>query len=93
MRLRSCVHLALIAMAATSLAACDTLNDVFTWNRDRPKIEGERVSIVATDQDLVADPDLASVPVTLPPAVVNRTGRSRAIRQPIRWSICRRRAR
>lgn len=68
---RLLLPLSLVLLAAFSLAGCETLDEVFTWNKTKVKIQGERVSIVATDQELVADPQLAALPVALPPPVVN----------------------
>jgi len=71
MQPRKLLSLSLLVSAMLPLAGCQTLDDIFTWNRTKAKIEGERISIVAPDQELAPDPELTSTTVVLPPPVAN----------------------
>jgi len=61
---------ALIAGLSFSLAACDTFNDLISPSED-PPLPGERISVLALEQSLEADPRIASLQVILPAPYVN----------------------
>lgn len=59
-------RLAVLVLAAFSLAACDTVEDWF-GAADKPQpITGTRISVLAFDSQLDPDPQLADTPVSLP---------------------------
>ena len=68
---RKVFPLTMLVLAAIPLGGCQTVGDMFSWSETKVKVEGERVSIVATDQQLAADPQLAAVTITLPAPVTN----------------------
>ncbi len=70
MRLSRKVTIALLLAGATVLSGCDTYNavaDFFALGTKKTKIQGERISIIASDAELTADPQLASSKMDLPP--------------------------
>ena len=67
---RSRCVLALV-VGVLPLAGCQTLEGLFGTNDDDVAVEGERVSIIAADQDLTPDPTLAAATVELPPPIGN----------------------
>lgn len=67
---RTMMRGAVLALALASLSACG----VFGGGKNKgPKtpVLGERISILSSERDAEADPALAGVPVSLPPAYVN----------------------
>ncbi|WP_430398941.1 PQQ-binding-like beta-propeller repeat protein [Ferrovibrio sp.] len=56
---------ALLLLLPLALAGCDTVGDFFTV-KDKPKVPGERISVLAFDSQLDPDPQLAQTPVQLP---------------------------
>jgi len=53
-----------------SLSACATVEDMLSTERDEP-ISGETRSILTLEENLVADPRIAELPVNLPTAYTN----------------------
>lgn len=56
---------AVLALAATLLAACDTLRPIFTDTSKTP-LAGKRISVLNLEHDLTADPKLNDVQIRLP---------------------------
>ncbi|HEX4506129.1 MAG TPA: PQQ-binding-like beta-propeller repeat protein [Alphaproteobacteria bacterium] len=54
-----------------ALAGCDTISGIFD-SSDTPKLPGKRVSVLAVEQKLKIDKNLASINVTLPEPLLNR---------------------
>jgi outer membrane protein assembly factor BamB len=67
---RACL-IAFAIAAATLLTACDTLEDLLPAVKHKTKIQGERVAVMAGEDALLADPQLADAPVQLPPPYLN----------------------
>lgn len=65
-------RLVLVSCAALSLAACDTFNDLISPSDD-PPLPGERISVLSLEQQLEADPRIASLDVVLPAPYVNES--------------------
>ncbi len=61
---------ALVLVAALALGACDTFNDLISPSDD-PPLPGERISVLALEQQLEADPRIAGLQVVLPAPYVN----------------------
>lgn len=57
--------------ALALLAGCDTFNDWFKSGSEAKRIPGERISILALEARIQADPKIASTPVSLPQPYVN----------------------
>ncbi len=57
-------------VAAVSLAGCDTIGDLVS-SEDKEALPGERISVMALERKLEADPRLASLEVVLPRPYVN----------------------
>jgi outer membrane protein assembly factor BamB len=55
----------LLLVGALGLAGCDLFGD------KKQPLPGERISVLSLDRQLEPDPDLAKIPITLPPPVVN----------------------
>lgn len=60
------------ALAAVLLALVTAGCGLFVEYRE-PPLEGERLPVLVSDSEITADPALASVPVVIPPPVVNET--------------------
>jgi outer membrane protein assembly factor BamB len=71
MSLRKASVFAVLALAGVGMAGCDTIGGIFRKSNNDKRIEGERVSIVAADQDLTPDQQLATAPVELPAPIGN----------------------
>ena len=73
MKLRIASTLVLLTVAGSVLASCGTYNAVADlFNREKKsKIQGERISIIATEQQIASDPMLAAVKMDLPPPKKN----------------------
>jgi outer membrane protein assembly factor BamB len=56
---------ALLLLVSTILSACDWFGE------KKQPLPGERISVLSLDRRLEPDPDLAKIPITLPPPVVN----------------------
>ena len=70
MKLSRKITIALLLAGATLLSGCDTIRSVQDWfdlGTRKTKIQGERISIIASDAELTADPQLASSKMDLPP--------------------------
>jgi outer membrane protein assembly factor BamB len=63
------VALTFLAVAGLTLAACDTISNMFEESKE--KLPGKRVSVLSLDSKLEPDPALKSVNVTLPPPFAN----------------------
>jgi len=63
-------RLALAAASVVLLPGCSTIGDIFT-SPAKSDIKGERISIMAMEQQLEADPRLADVEIKLPPPYRN----------------------
>ncbi|MEI6985152.1 MAG: PQQ-binding-like beta-propeller repeat protein [Rhodospirillaceae bacterium] len=63
----------LLALAAIimnfTLAGCGIAN--WFGDADKPTLPGQRISVMQLDSKAAADPSLASVPISLPPTVLN----------------------
>ena len=57
-----------------SVAGCDTISGIFD-SSDTPKLAGKRVSVLAVEQKLKVDKNLANVNVTLPEPLPNKDWR------------------
>lgn len=68
-RCRSLV-LVLFAVTALGLGGCTTVGDMFD-SQKKPKLPGERLSVMELETNLVVDPDLAEEEITLPDPVAN----------------------
>jgi outer membrane protein assembly factor BamB len=65
---------ALVLAAATALSGCETGQSILDWldlASAKTKIQGERIAIIAPDQELEADPQIAMEKMTLPPPKKN----------------------
>ncbi len=60
-------RLSLLLLLGISLSGCSTVTGWFEDDEQKPKIEGERIAILAEKRDIVA-PDSPPVPVNLPQA-------------------------
>src|SRR5438105_1273099 len=68
------VILALLLSTATVLSGCDTYRAVADWfdfGTRKTKIQGERISIIASTTELVPDPQLKTSKMDLPPPKKN----------------------
>lgn len=54
-----------------SLNACSTVSDLLEANTPDQQIDGEAISVLTLENELVADPQLANMQVTLPRAYTN----------------------
>jgi outer membrane protein assembly factor BamB len=73
MKVRTASSLVLLAIAGSVLASCGTYNavaDLFDREK-KSKIQGERISIIAGEQQLSSDPMLAAIKMDLPPPKKN----------------------
>jgi outer membrane protein assembly factor BamB len=64
------ITIALLLSAAALLSGCDTYRSVADWfdlGTKKVKIQGERISIIASDAQLTPDPQLATSKMDLPP--------------------------
>ena len=66
------VFLTTVLLAAVFLTACETVENLLPERKVRTKIEGERVSVMALEEQLKSDPQMADVPVQLPPPYSNK---------------------
>src|SRR6201982_3915429 len=57
--------LALLLLFLPTLAGCDLFGD------KKQPLPGERISVLSFDRQLEPDPDLAKIPISLPPPLVN----------------------
>jgi outer membrane protein assembly factor BamB len=66
---------AALAAVTLVLGGCSTLESLnpFGGNEDKPKLQGQRHSVIRFADKLTADPALKAKPVTLPPMVQNAT--------------------
>jgi outer membrane protein assembly factor BamB len=63
-----------ILIGASALAACGagrSIDDLLDFTGKKTKIQGERIAIILSDQQLVPDPQVASAKMELPPPVRN----------------------
>src|SRR5690349_272508 len=68
------ITIALLLSAAALLSGCDTYRSVADWfdlGTKKVRIQGERISIIASDAQLTPDPQLASSKMDLPPPKKN----------------------
>jgi outer membrane protein assembly factor BamB len=63
--------LVVIALAAMSLTACETVEGLLPERKVKTTIQGERVPVMALEDTLRADAQLADSPVQLPPPYAN----------------------
>jgi outer membrane protein assembly factor BamB len=63
-KLRS-IGIALALLISFNLAGCDWFGE------KKQPLPGERISVLSLDRQLEPDPELAKIPITLPPPVVN----------------------
>ena len=56
---------------AVSTSACETISDWIDRGDNEVRLEGERVPILASNEDITPDPDLAALTVELPPPIGN----------------------
>lgn len=73
MNFRTLRILAPVLAASLLLSGCSTFDFMDSWftGVSKSKLKGERISVMATDELLKADPSLAGVKVTLPRPYVN----------------------
>jgi len=71
MRSSRLIGLTFLGSTMLALAGCDTLSGIFD-SSDTPKLPGKRVSVLAVEQKLKVDKNLATTNVTLPEPVTNR---------------------
>lgn len=70
MKLSRKIAIAVLLAGTTALSGCDTYRAVADWfdlGTRKTKIQGERISIIASDAQLAADPQLAASKMDLPP--------------------------
>jgi outer membrane protein assembly factor BamB len=60
-------HLVVLGMVGIAVSGCAT----FRGQKPKTAMAGERVPILTSEQDAVADPSLAGVSILLPPATIN----------------------
>jgi outer membrane protein assembly factor BamB len=64
-----------IVLASLALAACGgprrTIDEIFNFTGNKTKIQGERIAIILSDQQLAPDPQLANVKMELPAPKMN----------------------
>jgi outer membrane protein assembly factor BamB len=63
--------LTFLGCAMLALAGCDTIGSIFD-SSDTPKLPGKRVSVLAVEQKLKVDKNLATMNVALPEALPNK---------------------
>src|SRR5262249_21342612 len=58
-----------LVLIASMLSSCSTYDTVAGWfdRSKKSKIQGERISIIASEQQLTTDPMLAAIKMDLPP--------------------------
>src|SRR5258708_31506093 len=56
---------ALLLLLSLSVVGCNWFSD------KKQPLPGERISVLSLDRQLEPDPELAKIPITLPPPVVN----------------------
>ena len=71
MKPRFVSHILAALTASVALYGCGPLGGIFSGGGNDVLIQGERISIIAANQQLTADPLLADVEVELPPPVLN----------------------
>jgi outer membrane protein assembly factor BamB len=71
MRSSRLAGLTFLGCAMLALAGCDTMDSIFGGS-DTPKMPGKRVSVLAVEQKLKVDKNLATTNVTLPEPLPNR---------------------
>jgi outer membrane protein assembly factor BamB len=73
MKSRRAFSVVLLLVAGTVLSSCGTYNTVADWfdRTKKSKIQGERISIIASEQALSSDPTLAATKMDLPPPKKN----------------------
>ena len=71
MKPRFVSHILAALTASVALYGCGALGSIFSGGGNDVLIQGERISIIAANQQLTADPLLADVEVELPPPVLN----------------------
>ncbi|MEM7442283.1 MAG: PQQ-binding-like beta-propeller repeat protein [Pseudomonadota bacterium] len=59
--------LVLIVPLSLGLSACETINNLWFGEAEGPRLPGERVAVLPEAGELVVAPELAAVPITLPP--------------------------
>ncbi|MES1990154.1 MAG: PQQ-binding-like beta-propeller repeat protein [Pseudomonadota bacterium] len=62
--------IALVAVTAMGLGGCSTVGAMFD-SQTKPKLPGERLSVMELESKLAVDPDAASEEITLPDATAN----------------------
>jgi outer membrane protein assembly factor BamB len=71
MRSSRLASLTFLGCAVLALAGCDTISGIFD-SSDTPKLPGKRVSVLAVEQKLKVDKNLATANVTVPEPVTNK---------------------
>ncbi len=88
MKSRIACSLVLI-LAVSVLTGCGTfrtIGDFFNVSAKKTKIQGERISIIATEGQLASDPQLAAAKMDFPPRKA-RNGLSPVERPTMSWAI------
>src|SRR5215813_3699376 len=67
----SSFHLLLATLLVVPLSGCETVEGWF--GKSKAPLPGERIAVFAERGELEPDKDMASVPVVLPPPVVNQS--------------------
>ncbi|MDP6351250.1 MAG: PQQ-binding-like beta-propeller repeat protein [Alphaproteobacteria bacterium] len=70
---RAILRAVLAGVLGLALTGCDTVKDLLDTETEAPPLPGERISVLALEQELEPDPEIASEPVRLPRPVVNRS--------------------
>jgi outer membrane protein assembly factor BamB len=68
--MRHVSRVTLLLLTASLLAGCSTVGGIFK-KKDKVTVPGERVAVLVNEADIDIDPDTASLPISLPAAVVN----------------------
>jgi outer membrane protein assembly factor BamB len=68
--MRHVSRVTLLLLTASLLAGCSTVGGIFK-KKDKVTVPGERVAVLVNEADIDIDPDTASLPMSLPAAVVN----------------------
>jgi outer membrane protein assembly factor BamB len=70
--MRARIFFMAIALAMASLlVSCDTITDLIPSGKSKSKLRGERVSVITSEGQVAADPQMADIAVQLPPPYRN----------------------
>jgi outer membrane protein assembly factor BamB len=70
-QMRTAIQVVAFAAALMSLAGCSTIEDFFSSSDSKPKLPGQRLSIMEAESKLEVDESKAAQPIVLPDPVTN----------------------